>query len=367
MDNTAEEITFDDNGICGFCHMFDTRVKPNWFPNESGRQKLQKIVDRIKEYGRDKEYDCIIGLSGGVDSSYLAYLAKKELELRPLVFHVDGGWNSELATKNIENIVKKLNIDLFTYVVDWEEMRDLQLAFFKSGTANQDIPQDHVFFAMLYRYATTHKIRYVLTGSNHATESILPRSWGYNNMDLKYIKAIHKHFGKIRLKTFPTVNLFQYYVYYPFIKGMEIIKPLNYIPYEKSKAIEILEKELGWRYYGWKHGESRFTRFFQSYYLPVRFGYDKRKAHLSSLILAGHMTRDNALNELRLPPYNENEIEEDKNYIAKKLGVSVQEFEGFMKLPLKTYKDYPSNENLIKFIQRLGKVYKKLKNRSTII
>ncbi|MEW6618222.1 MAG: N-acetyl sugar amidotransferase [bacterium] len=354
MDTTAREITFDENGVCSFCHFFDEKIKPDWHRDESGYQKLQEIVKKIKDYGKNKEYDCIIGISGGVDSSYLTYFAKKILGLRPLVFHVDGGWNSELAVKNIENLVKKLDIDLFTYVVDWEEMRDLQLAFFKSGLANQDVPQDHAFFAMLYKYATQYNIKYVLTGGNLASESILPASWGYNAMDLKHLKAVHKCFGKVKLKTFPTVNFFQYYFYYPYIKGMVVVTPLNYIPYVKSDAIQFLEKEFGWRYYGCKHGESRFTNFFQTYFLPVRFGYDKRKAHLSSLILAGQMTRDEALKELQRPLYDEKAIEEAKIFVSKKLGITVDEFETFLTMPKKTFKDYPSNYRLSQLLRLIS-------------
>ncbi len=348
MDTTAEEITFDSKGVCSFCQTFDLAIRPRWFPGADGRSKLEEILLKIRDHGRDQEYDCIIGLSGGVDSSYLAYLAKKELGLRPLVFHVDAGWNSELATKNIENIVKKLGLDLFTYVVDWEEMRDLQLAFLKSGVANQDVPQDHVFFAMLYRYATKYKIKYVLTGSNYATESILPRSWGYDAMDLRHLKGIHKRFGSIKLRTYPTVNFWQYYFYFPYMKKMKIVKPLNYLPYSKSKAMDILQNELGWRYYGCKHGESRFTNFFQTYFLPVRFGYDKRRAHLSSLILSGQLTREEALEELKLPSYDQNDIGEAKYYVSKKLGISVQQLNEFIEMPVTTYKDYPSNERRLK-------------------
>ncbi len=358
MDTTVEEITFDASGVCSFCHYVDTMLRPRWFLNEEGRKRLDQIIQKIKEHGKNKEYDCVIGLSGGVDSSYLAYLATKKFGLRPLVFHVDGGWNSELATKNIEQIVKKLDIDLFTHVVDWEEMRDLQLAFLKSGVVNQDVPQDHAFFAMLYRYATQYGIKYVLTGSNFATESIMPRSWAYDAMDLKHLQTIHRRFGRIKLKTFPTVSFFQYYLYYPFIKKMVIVKPLNYMTYVKADAMSLLQKELGWRYYGCKHGESRFTNFYQTYFLPVRFGFDKRRAHLSSLVLSGQVSRDEALKELQTLPYDWMEVEDVKRFVAKKLGISLDELEGYIHQPKKTHKDYRSNETAIALVRRIGAAYK---------
>ena len=356
MDTTAEEITFDQNRVCNFCRMFDTEIKPKWIPNNGGKDKLKEILNTVKEAGRNREHDCIIGLSGGTDSSYVTYLAKKEWKLRPLVFHVDAGWNTEVATKNIENLVKKLDIDLFTYVVDWEEMRDLQLAFLKSGVVSQDIPQDHVFCATLYKYISQYNIKYVLTGYNYATESVLPSSWAYNSFDRTHLKGIHELFGTNDLKTFPTISFFQRYLYYPFIKGVKIIRPLNYITYTKSEALKTLGREVGWRDYKTKHGESTFTKFFQTYFLPKRFGYDKRRAHFSSLILSGQITRKSALKELKNPPYGERETEELKIYVAKKLRIGVQELENFIKLPKKTYRDFPNEAyllNLLKFIDRL--------------
>ena len=356
MDTTAEEITFDEKGVCSFCRKFDTEIKPKWFPNDGGRKKLASILDRVRQEGEGKEYDCIIGLSGGTDSSYVTYLAKRKWGLRPLIFHVDAGWNTEIATSNIENLVKKLDIDLFTYVVDWEEMRDLQLAFLKSGVVSQDIPQDHVFCATLYKYIRQYNIKYVLTGYNYATESILPPSWAYNAFDRSHVKGIHKQFGTIKLKTYPTISFLQRYIYYPFIKGVKIIRPLNYIPYNKKIALETLGKKIGWEDYGYKHGESVFTKFFQTYYLPERFGYDKRRAHLSSLILSGQTTREKALKELEIPPCNPKEAEELKIYVAKKLGISVKELEDYMALPKKTYRDFPNQANLLnllKFADRL--------------
>lgn len=345
MDTTDTFIQFDQSGVCNHCKYFENNVKPAWFDNAEGKQLLDERILEIKEYGKNKEYDCIIGLSGGVDSSYVA-VKVAEYGLRPLVVHVDAGWNSELAVKNIEQIVSGLGFDLVTHVIDWEEMQDLQLAFLRSNVANQDVPQDHVFFAALYNYAMKSDIRYVISGGNYATESILPQLWGYNAMDVRHVKSIHKRFGSKKLKTFPCISFFNYYFYYPHIKKMQIITPLNYMSYHKDDAIKFLEDNYGWRYYGGKHHESRWTRFFQSYYLPVKFGYDKRKAHLTSLILANHISRDDAIEELNKPFYDESSISDDIAYVSKKLGISTVELESLISEPPRYYKEFPNNEGL---------------------
>lgn len=362
MDTTDPEITFDELGNCNHCNSF-YEVAPNvWFPNEEGAKKLELIISEIKQAGKNNEYDCIIGLSGGIDSSYLAYITTK-MGLRLLAVHVDAGWNSELAVKNIENIVKKLNIDLYTCVIDWAEIKDLQIAFLKSGVANQDTPQDHAFFAALYGFAVKENIKYVLSGSNNATEFILPSAWGYDAMDSIHLKAIHKRFGTKKLKTFPIVNFFDLYIGYRYIRQMKVVTPLNYLPYNKNKAIAILEKELGWKYYGGKHYESRFTKFFQGYYLPTKFGYDKRKAHLSSLIVSGQITREKALQEIQKPAYPLEELEDDKEFLIKKLGLTASEFENMMQVPNVNFSNYPSNY-LIKIAWRFAnKLINKLKSQ----
>ncbi|MFZ5945164.1 MAG: N-acetyl sugar amidotransferase [Bacillota bacterium] len=363
MDTTAEEIEFDSGGLCNFCRGFESNIKKRWFPNDEGKDKLKEIVSEIKKVGKGKKYDSIIGLSGGVDSSYLALIAKKELGLNPLAVHVDAGWNSEIAVQNIENIVRKLDIDLFTYVVDWQEVRDLQRAYLRSGLANQDVPQDHAFFAMLYRYAVENKIKYVLTGSNIATESILPKSWGYYAMDVIQLKEIHKKYGEQPLRSYPTLNLFQYYIYYPLVKKMKVVAPLNYLPYNREDAMKVLQEDLGYKSYGQKHHESVFTKFFQSYYLPIRFGFDKRKAHLSSLILSGQITREEALKELKKEPYNKENILEDQIYVLKKLGISAEEFEQILNSPIKTYQDYKSFESTV-FYKLVKPIYHQLKKKN---
>ena len=348
MDTTDPEIKFDDNGNCNHCNSALELAKKTWFPDENGEKILNKIFDTIKEEEREKEFDCIVGLSGGVDSSYLAYLTVKK-GLRPLVVHVDCGWNSEQAVKNIETIVKKLNIELHTFVVNWEEMKDLQRSFFKASLPEQDIPQDHAIFAALYNFADKNNIKYVLNGYNFATESILPRAWGFQAMDYRHLKSIHKKFGEKELRDFPHLNFFQRYIYFTLIKKMSIIYPLNYINYRKSDAIQLLNRDLGWQYYGGKHYESRFTKFFQSYYLPIKFNFDKRRAHLSSLIISGQITRNDALNMMMEEMYSDDEIAYDLEYVAKKLDWSVQEFKNIIDLPACRHLDFPSNDNLFRF------------------
>lgn len=342
MDTTDPQITFDDDGRCNHCRSFEKDFRPHWKPNDIGWRELQDKIAEIKAYGSGKPYDCIIGLSGGVDSSYLA-VKVVEWGLKPLAVHVDAGWNSELAVKNIEQIVSKLNIDLVTHVVDWEDMKDLHLAFLRSHVANQDIPQDHAYFAALYSYATRSGIKYVISGTNYATESILPQAWGYDAMDARHVKAIHKRFGSHAIKKFPIISFWQYYIYFPRILQMQVVAPLNFIPYVKEEAIDLLEREYGWRYYGGKHYESRWTRFYQAHYLPMKFGYDKRKAHLASLVVSGQMTRDAALAELDKPLYTNNELAEDMAFVAKKLGLTVDELQAFIDAPPHPHNEYPTN------------------------
>lgn len=341
MDTTDSTITFDENGVCNHCRTFTETTTKSWFPNAEGEKKLAKIYDKIKHENRHKPYDCILGLSGGVDSSYLA-LKLYESGMRPLVVHVDGGWNSELAVQNIEHIVQYCGWDLHTIVIDWEEMKDLQLAYLKSGIANQDVPQDHAFFASLYHFATKHNIHTIMSGGNIATEGIFPSSWHWSAMDAINLKAIHKKFGTKKLKKYKTIGFYQLYFYYPFIKKMKPLRPLDFCPYNKEQALQELKEKVNYKEYPRKHGESLFTKFFQNYYLPNKFGFDKRKPHLSSLIVSGHLSREDALIELSSPLYHDQELEEDKEYIAKKLGVTTQEFEEILHLPSHSYADFPN-------------------------
>jgi N-acetyl sugar amidotransferase len=362
MDTSDINISFDENGVCNHCKEAEIKLKNGWFPNEFGRKKLDRISEKIRKNVRKGNYDSIIGVSGGVDSSYLLHLAKIEMGLNPLVVHVDAGWNSEIAVSNIEKLVKKLNLDLITYVVDWEEIKDLQLAYLKSSLPNQDVPQDHAFFAKLYEIASEKGIKYVITGSNLSSESILPRSWGHDAMDSIQLKYIHSKFGKIKLKTYPIVSYFIYKIYYPFVLKMKVIKPLNFIDYDKNKAIEFLEKKYDWKYYGGKHHESNWTKFFQSYYLPVKFGFDKRKAHLSSMIVSKQITREEAILQLSKALYIESELDRDKTHIAKKLGITFEELNRILELGNKTHSHYPNYNKLNNTFLKLKEILYVLKN-----
>lgn len=339
MDTSDPEITFDGDGVCNHCRGFEETARRAWFPNEEGANRLAVIVERIRAAGKGEEYDCILGLSGGVDSSYLA-IKIREWGLRPLVVHVDAGWNSELAVANIEAIVKHCEYDLHTHVVDWEEMRDLHLAYLRAGIPNQDVPQDHVFFATLYHFATRNRIRYILSGGNLATEGIFPKAWHGSAMDAINLRAIHKQFGEHRLRHYKTIGFFDYYLWYPFVKKMRTLRPLNYMPYDKARAVDELERMVGYRSYGRKHGESQFTKLFQNYYLPKRFGYDKRRPHLSSLIVSGQLAREEALAKLDEPLYDPDELEIDITYFCKKLRISREQFDELMAAPKRTHEDF---------------------------
>lgn len=356
MDTSDPEITFDARGCCNHCRAFDSGPRQSWLPNEEGARRWAGWVDRIRADGRGREYDCIIGLSGGVDSAYLAWRLR-DSGLRMLAVHVDGGWNSEVAVGNIERIVKSLKIDLSTFVVDWEEMRDLQVAFLRASVANQDVPQDHAFFAQLYRQSVQYKIGYFLSGGNLATECILPSSWGYNAMDRRHLSAIHSRFGTRRLKSFPRIGFFTMYVMNRYVRRFRVLRPLDFMNYDKMRAKAELAENIGWRDYGEKHHESRFTKFFQSYYLPVKFGFDKRRAHLSSMVVTGQISRAEALATLEKPSFNAAEIDEDKRYLSRKLGLTLEEFEAILALPPKSYRDYPSNARLFalkdRFVARI--------------
>lgn len=349
MDTTDSKIMFNEQGICDHCDDFHKNVKPFWHTDEKGHKALEAIVAKIKKEGEGKDFDCIMGMSGGADSSYLLHVMVKEYGLRPLVFHVDGGWNSELAVNNIEVIIDKLGLDLYTEVIDWEEMKDLQLAFFKAGVPHLDIPQDHAFIATLYHFAYKYKIKYILNGGNFSTECVRnPMEWLYYGTDMAQLHDIHQQFGKMPLKNYPLSNILWHKIYLRYLKGIQVIKPLNYFPYIKEKAMQELNKEYGWQIYPQKHFESRFTKFYEGYWLPTKFGYDTRKVQYSSLILTGQMTRAEALEKLSKPAYDPDTIKQDFEYVATKLGISVPELESYHKAPNKTYKDYKNNESMFK-------------------
>jgi N-acetyl sugar amidotransferase len=362
MDTSDSLIEFDENGVCNYEKKYEYWNNHQRIKGKEAEHYLEHITERIRKEGKGKDYDCIMGLSGGVDSSYMCYFVTRVLGLRALVVHVDTGWNSELAVSNIQNIVQKLNLDLHTLVIDWEEMRDLQLAYFKSSIANLDVPQDHCFIASLYQEAAKYNIKYIMNGGNMATESILPPAWGYDASDATNLLSIHKVFGTKKLKSFPTVSLFKYLFFYPFVKKMKVIRPLEYIEYNKNQVKQFLMDELDWRDYGGKHYESKFTKFFQAHYLPTKFGYDKRKAHLSSLIVSNQLSRNEAIEELKKPLYDPTELEEDRIYFAKKLNITLEEYYEIMSKPPIEYSVFANQvatkETLKKFFKTFNKFRK---------
>jgi N-acetyl sugar amidotransferase len=339
MDTSDPEITFDDSGVCNHCHTYEKMNARDVFGGEEGRRKLQLLADQIKQAGKGKPYDCVIGVSGGVDSTYVAYKVK-EIGLRPLAVHLDNGWNSELAIQNIENVLGKLNIDLLTHVIDWEEFKDLQLAFLKASTPDSEIPSDHAIVALMRKVARKHRISYIVSGCNVRTETHLPRSWSQGHRDWLYIKSVHQQFGTRPLKTYPHFTALQDYIYNRTQNWVDI---LNYVDYVKADAKDLLLRELGWRDYGGKHFESIYTRFYQGYILPKKFGFDKRRSHLSSMICSGQIKRTEALMELSKPSYAPELQKADLEYVVKKFELTQAEFEQILKLPVKTYWDYPSN------------------------
>lgn len=359
MDETDPKIKFDHKGLCNHCSNYYKNIQPIW--NNDGKKENQiiNLANKIKNENKHKDFDCILGISGGVDSSYLAYYAKEILGLNPLIYHVDAGWNSELAVSNIDKIISGLNLELYTEVINWKEMQDLQLSYFKSGVPCLDTPQDHVFFASMYNFAKKNNIRYILNGGNYSTECIRePLEWHYHASDLRQLRSIHKIFGTVELNTLPMSDIFKYKIYYKYFKKMKVIQPLNYINFEKKKAMKLLQDKFNWTKYKYKHYESRFTRFYEGYWLLEKFGYDKRKAHLSSLILTNQMTRDEAIDELKIKPYTEEEKIDDFNYISKKLGITIDNLHELFNSKNKSFKDYKSNYQIIQFFVMVSRILK---------
>jgi N-acetyl sugar amidotransferase len=353
MDTTDPLITFGKNGYCNHCTNALELIEKNWIRDAAGRRQLEQLFRKVKEENIGSRYDCIIGLSGGIDSSYLAYLAA-QYGLRMLAVHVDAGFNSRIAENNVRNVCEKLGIKLVVKQINLDEMMDLQRAYFFAGVPNQDVPQDHAFFTVLYSYAQENNIKYALNGGNLATESILPKAWGHDNLDAQNIRDIHKHFGSKPLKNYKLMKFYDRYIKYRILKRIIILKPLNYVDYNKEEAIRILEKETGWEYYGGKHYESVFTKLFQAYILPVKFGYDKRKAHLSSLIVAGQMTREQAIQELKKPLYDPQELEADIEHFTNRIGITREKFDEIMSLPPRKHEDFKTNTV---FFRPLRKIY----------
>jgi len=349
MDTSDSKITFDENGVCDHCNDFYKNVLPGWHTDESGRKDLDAIVTKIKKEGEGKEFDCILGMSGGVDSSYLLHLAVTQLGLRPLVFHVDGGWNSELAVNNIEVMIEKLGLELYTEVINWEEMKDFQLAFFKSGVPHLDIPQDHAFIATLYNFANKYDVKYILNGGNISTECVRnPMEWLYYGTDMAQINEIIDKFSTIKLETYPFSPIFKHKFYLRYIKGVQVVKPLNYMPYIKEKALQLLADTYGWKPYPQKHFESRFTKFYEGYWLPERFGFDTRRVQYSSLILTKQLNREDALEKLKQPAYNPETIKDEFSYIATKLGITPEKLGEYFTMEKKFYWDYKNQESVFR-------------------
>lgn len=337
MDTTDPDIAFDDAGVCNHCHGYDRLVAATVRAGVDGERQLAAAVDAIRRDGARRQYDCAIGISGGVDSTFVAYKVK-QLGLRPIAVHLDNGWDSEIAATNISSALRALGIDLETLVIDWEEFRDIQLAFLRAGVPDAEIPSDHAIVASVHRVAAVHKIRHTIWGYNTRTETHLPKAWSQGHLDWRYIRSVHRQFGTGRIRTFPHLN---------FIGSLGIFRAqnlnlLDYVDYVKAEAMALLQGELGWRSYGGKHHENIYTRWYQGWFLPTRFGYDKRKTHLSSLICSGQISRDAAREELLRPPYSVELQQADTEYVIKKFGLSAEGFGSIMAAPRRTFHDYPS-------------------------
>jgi N-acetyl sugar amidotransferase len=359
MDTTDTAIFFDENGICDHCRTFELKIKPHWHTDNRGAKNLKSLIEKIKKEGKGKDFDCMMGMSGGVDSSFLLYKMVTEFGLRPLVFHVDAGWNTQIAVNNIEKLVDGLGLDLYTEVINWEEMKDLQLAFLKSGVPHIDVPQDHAFFASMYKFASKYKIKTILTGGNYSTECVRnPLEWMYYQSDSIQLKDIYRRFGSSKLKDYKVTNILWHKIWLPYFKGIKLYRPLDLIPYNKEKAMQELVEKYGYQKYPQKHFESRFTRFYEGFWLPERFGFDTRKVQFSSLILTNQMTREEAILKLEEKVYTMGQIDEDFEYISNKLGITVDELWSYFYAPKKTYKDYKSKENIYSLGAKVMRYFK---------
>lgn len=347
MDSSDKTLTFDENGVCPRCNEYKSRIIKEWNYGRGHELELEKILDKIKQSGKGKKYDCILGLSGGLDSSYLLHLAVVKWGLRPFVFHVDAGWNLSVAESNIHKICDKLNIDLHIEKVDFEEMRQMQIAFFKTGHAGLDAPQDHAFIAQVDKFSEKYGVKYILNGYNICTEIIAnPASWYEGagpTADKTYIKDVMKKHGGFKTKKYIYTTGFKHKFWLPYIKGVKTVHLLNYVPFTKKEMIDTLVNEYGYEPYKQKHFEDMLTKFLEGWWLPTRFGYDIRKAQLSSLVITGQMKREEALEILKTPPLSEKESKELFSQVAKKLKITEEELMSYYKLP-KKYLKYRNNE-----------------------
>ncbi len=347
MDTSDPAITFDAEGVCSHCRAYEERSRLQLLPAPEREAALLRLVEALRAAGRGRKYDCLIGLSGGVDSTYVAWLLVKRFGLRPLAVHFDNGWNSELAVSNVERTVRTLGIDLKTFVMDWNEFRDLQLSFLKARLSSLEVPTDHGIVALLFRTAAQEGLHHIISGSNIVTEAIMPRAWQHDYRDLRFLRAVHRRHGTVPLKRFPQMSLF-HWLYYVYVRRIRYIPILNLTDFNKQAAMDVLVKELDWRPYRYKHGESIFTRFFQNYWLPTKFGYDKRKPHLSTLVNSGQITRDEALAEMNKPLYYGREADEELDYVAKKFRISRAELDDLVVGGSGHASDFPNNEWVFK-------------------
>ena len=356
LDTSDPFITFNKEGHCNHCTDYFNRIKNLTYRGEISDKILAEMVSEIKQSGKGKKYDCVVGISGGVDSCYVVY-KMKELGLNPLAVHMDNGWNSEIAAQNIHSVCKKMGVNYESFVLNWREFKDLQLSFLKSSIVELEIPTDIAIQGALHQTAAKHNIKYIISGGNYATEGLLPESWFYNPKDSKLLKAIQQQFGKVKLKSFPFFD-YKREMYYKLVKGIKIKYVLNHMPFSKDEAMNLLKDKLGWKYYGGKHYESKYTGFVQSYIQPVKFGIDYRRATLATQICAGTTTREKALEELKNSPYQEESVKKEMEYICKKFEISLEKFQEILKQPIKTYRDYPNDEKRLNFIYS---TYKKIK------
>ncbi len=359
MDTTDRNIIFDKDGVCDHCNNFNTNVKPIWDTKLNGPKKLKDIVKTIKKEEQNKDFNCLVGLSGGTDSSYMLHELVTKYHLKPLVFHVDGGWNSEEATHNINSMIDKLNLELFTEVINWEEMRDFQLSFFKSGLPHIDLPQDHAFVAVLYNFAEKYNLKYIFNGGNISTECVRnPLELFYYGTDMIHINDIISKFSKVKMDTYPFSSVLRHKFFLRYIKNIKVIKPLDLIPYIKDEAEIELKNEYGFKTFERKHFESRFTKFLESFWLPERFNFDVRRVQLSSKILTGQIKRDDALEILKDPPFRKDLIKKEFKYISTKLEIDEEELNSYLHMPKKYYWDYKNQLKLFslgaKFLNYLG-------------
>lgn len=352
MDESDPHIVFDAGGVCHYCHNFNDAIKSSWHTDEIGANALELLAHTIRQRSKGNDFDCIIGLSGGLDSSFATLVAKEKMGLRPLLFHVDAGWNTDQAVGNIEKLVDGLGLDLYTEVVNWEAVKRMQVAFLQSGIPDQDLVQDAAFFSGLYKFARKYKIKHIITGSNFSTECCRePEEWGgYLGIDKTLFADIWRKCGDGKPNDdFPVVDILVYKLLYQKVLGMKVYHPLNLVPYVKKDAEDELERRFCWQRFKHKHHESRFTRFYEDYWLPRRFGFEKRRAHFSSLIMTGQMTRDQALDRISRPEMDEHFLKQEFEYVAHKLGLSVDDLQALFESPKKTYRNYKNKRDLINF------------------